>query len=212
MYGQKKRRMRPSVAYFCLRDWTAFDARDMSETSIIASPHDLTPSYRGVHASVDQVLVATTEDKLLLCLQRHESALRHTRADFLRPLPAAGTMLLTFQTATFHDWLGVDKHTWQGVLATALVAVGIWFVISVYHSITRVTIDHVVSEIKAGAEVTPIPSRVASTANSAARWILRRENPTDVIDTRELISTSSTATSVAPEAPAASESNNQTKI
>ncbi len=103
-----------------------------------------------VHLNVQQSIVITTEDKLMLCLQSHIEQVERSR-DWIAPFSLLLSLLLAFVTTDFRDFI-LPKDTWNALFIIILVISMIWLVITLRHASKKPRLDTLISSIKSGLQ------------------------------------------------------------
>ncbi|HWB14584.1 MAG TPA: hypothetical protein VG826_35495 [Pirellulales bacterium] len=78
-----------------------------------------------IHTRLQQEVIATTADKMRLCLQR-TLANATARGQWVAPAGIGITILATLVATDFKDALGLSKNSWNTAFILALGAVGLW--------------------------------------------------------------------------------------
>jgi hypothetical protein len=106
-----------------------------------------------VHFNIRQELIVTTEDKIQLCLRDKLQRIEQSKA-WLTPFGIFLTLLLTFVTTTFRDFL-FPKEVWQAVFVVLTLISFVWLVASWVNRTRAPKLEDVVEEIKKGAVARP---------------------------------------------------------
>ncbi|MGG2053086.1 hypothetical protein ABFY48_01715 [Lysinibacillus pakistanensis] len=67
------------------------------------------------HANISQNVVLTTEDKLELCLLKHQETLK-AKSDWKTPVSILATLVTVLITAEFKSFLGFSADVWKSVV------------------------------------------------------------------------------------------------
>jgi hypothetical protein len=110
-------------------------------------PHILT--VENVHLNVAQELIATTEDKVSLCLHRHLNAVEQRHA-WVGPLGICVALVLCLVTASFRNFI-LPKATWQAIFVILAVASLVWLTVSAWRASKAPSIEDVVARLKASS-------------------------------------------------------------
>lgn len=81
-------------------------------------------------SNIKSDLIEITEDKLENILLKHLKKMG-TRRGWLAPLGLFISVVLANVSATFNEKFGVSASTWEAVFILALIASGIWLVVSI---------------------------------------------------------------------------------
>lgn len=103
------------------------------------------------HVNLAQDAIIITEDKVRLCLMKHLEGLEQRR-QWIAPAGILATLMATFPTTTFNDFVGLKAATWQAVFFLAAVITGGWLVRAVIKSARAPTLDDVVAVMKKVSE------------------------------------------------------------
>lgn len=79
-------------------------------------------------------LIEKTEDKLENVLLKHEKETSKA-VSWITPLALLLTILIVFLTATFKDFLSINKDVWQAVFILGFVATIVWTIVSGFNAI-----------------------------------------------------------------------------
>jgi hypothetical protein len=104
-------------------------------------------------ANLAQELIATTKDKIELCLLHHQQELQSQR-EWTTPFATLVTVLLTLLTADFKDGLGFKKEVWQAIFVVTAIISALWFLYAGAKAIRswwnrKGSIDSIIAELKA---------------------------------------------------------------
>ena len=100
------------------------------------------------HVNLRQELIATTEDRLRLCLRDYAESVAR-RQSWLAPGSLLATFVLVFTTADFKDALGFTVATWEAVFLLCLLASLIWLGFSLYAAWNaKPSIEALIAKIK----------------------------------------------------------------
>ncbi len=100
----------------------------------------------GIHVNLAQDVIVTTADKVKLCLSEHLGRMEKKRA-WMTPLAALVTIVITFVTATFKDWV-LSAAVWCAVFLIAGVISLFWLLYAILQAIKSTKIEDIVEELK----------------------------------------------------------------
>ena len=109
------------------------------------TPQQLTVT--AVHENLSQEVLAITVDKLRLSLNEHAKQLGGSK-DWAAPAGILVTIVLTFATATFQKWGGLEAGTWHTVFAMAGIGTAVWLVATLFGLAKAPTVDQLIEELK----------------------------------------------------------------
>lgn len=122
----------------------------MSEEEATINVRDLAQrlsiDVTGIYVSTAQKVFITTEDKLELWSERYLKYVGK-RSAWATPLGILLTIIVTFMTTTFKDFLAVKASTWEAVFIIAGFLAFLWFLWSVYQAFKATKVD-IVKELK----------------------------------------------------------------
>ena len=95
-----------------------------------------------------QEIFITTVDKARLCLSQALKNMER-RDSWMAPAGILATILGTFLTATFRDFL-FSKDTWEAFFVFAALAALLWLVISVVRRPKAASVDQIIEELRRG--------------------------------------------------------------
>jgi len=87
-----------------------------------------------VHKNVSQVIIVTTEDKLVIDLEKHCKIIQKKR-EWINPLGLFIAILTTILTSKFEEKFGLKPEFWQASFYIVGGGSLIWLIKSVYDSI-----------------------------------------------------------------------------
>ncbi|HTY55766.1 MAG TPA: hypothetical protein VMB26_11220 [Candidatus Binataceae bacterium] len=99
-----------------------------------------------VHLNLAQDAIVITEDKVKLCLLEHLAKLE-SRREWVAPAGILITLLVTFPTTTFNDFI-FKAATWQAGFIIAAILTAAWFIRSLVKAWRTPTVDDVVAVMK----------------------------------------------------------------
>ena len=115
-----------------------------------------------VHKNVAQQFIVTTEDKVTICLTRHQEAVVASR-EWIGPLGSVLSILATLVvTERFRPFLGLNPDQWRaifilgGVLSSGLLAATL---IRTYRKRKERSIDFVINSLKTGSGTIRVEER-----------------------------------------------------
>lgn len=138
------------------------DPERRPDTSIELADHVLSHSH--ISVNVGQEFIATTVDKLELCLIRHQHALQ-LRDRWVAPAGILATVLPAVLGADFTTLLGIEGAMWQALYTVAAVASAIWLLaalVNLARSRKRRGVAFVISEIRRSNPAEPSAPRPVS--------------------------------------------------
>lgn len=100
-----------------------------------------------VHSDLDQEIIQITEDRLRLVLKDHVELIEEKKA-WHTPLGVLIAIAAAFVTADFRDAY-FNAATWRAVFLISGILSLIWLVKAIYRAATSLSIDDIVSKIKA---------------------------------------------------------------
>ena len=110
------------------------------------------------HVNVGQDVIATTEDRIRLCLYKHERGLA-ARDGWVAPVSLVVTILLVLVTSDFHNFAGLSKETWQAVFLISCGLAVIWSIAAIWKAFSvRTSVDSIITELKR----VPLPDGASS--------------------------------------------------
>lgn len=119
-----------------------------------------------LQSSLGEIVIITTEDKIELCLTRHLKDVEKRRG-WITPLGLFLTILLTFLTTDFRDWIGIPKDTWRAVFLIADALFIGWLGVAVKSAWRSQTLRDIIYEIK--------KSSIKSDENGAQNGLVSKE-------------------------------------
>jgi hypothetical protein len=105
-----------------------------------------TVEVTSVHDNVAQEVVRITVDRLKLVLSQHLEDLE-ARRQWIAPLGIVLTLLITFATTTFKEFV-FPAATWEAFFMMATLLCSVWFVRTAYRSWRAGSVDDVVERLK----------------------------------------------------------------
>lgn len=99
-----------------------------------------------VKSNLGEIIIVTTEDKIKLCLVEFLGKVASKR-EWLSPLGIFLTIILTFITADFKDWL-VSKDTWRAIFIIAAVINFLWLIKTLKNIFISCTVEDIMYKIK----------------------------------------------------------------
>lgn len=99
-----------------------------------------------VHLNLEEGFIITTEDKIKLCLIRYLKGLEKKNS-WITPLGLLITVIVTFLTTDFKDWL-FSKYTWQAIFLISGAIFFVWLIFAFFVLCKTKTIEDIVEEIK----------------------------------------------------------------
>ena len=99
-----------------------------------------------LHLNVGQNTIVITEDKVKLCLLEHLGRLE-ARREWMTPAGVLLTLVLTFATTSFKDFLLVAA-TWQAVFVIASALTTGWLLFALRRAWNAPSVDDVVGVMK----------------------------------------------------------------
>jgi hypothetical protein len=127
--------------------------------------HVVTPQMmqdEDIHVNVHQQLIITTEDKVLLCLQKHLESMNRRQA-WVAPAGILVSLALTLLTANFKN-AGLPANTWQALFVLSLVVCLGWLARSLLYLRSTSSIESVLRELKQGSYA-PVPTQKQQDSN-----------------------------------------------
>lgn len=100
-----------------------------------------------VYANLDQDALIITEDRVRLCLLKHLNRLE-ARRHWIAPAGILVTIVATFMTSTFKDFLYLKGATWQAIFIVAGVLTFGWLVWASVRAFRAPGIEDVVATMK----------------------------------------------------------------
>jgi len=99
-----------------------------------------------VHGNLSPEVVSITVDRLSLILHKHGQCLGKSR-DWLAPAGLLLTIVLTFVTTEFRDWL-LPKDSWRAIFFLIGLASFVWLGKTIHTVITAERIEDLVERLK----------------------------------------------------------------
>ena len=99
-----------------------------------------------VHGNLSQQVIQITVDRLSLILHKKAGYVGRRR-EWLVPAGIVLTIVLTFATTTFKDWV-LPAATWSAAFLLVGALCVVWCVIAVFRALTSGTIEDLVEQIK----------------------------------------------------------------
>lgn len=100
-----------------------------------------------VYANIDSNLLIINEDRLKLKLINYKKSV-NDKSQIWTPIGLIISFLLTFATASFNDYLGLSKETWEALFIFLLVGSIGWLIFLLFRMKKRYTIDHLIEDCK----------------------------------------------------------------
>ncbi len=100
-----------------------------------------------IHSNLDQNIIKISEDRLRLYLAEYFKRIEQGK-DWLGYLGIIVTIIITFQTAVFKEFLNLSSATWQAIYIGTLIVCCGFFVKCLYQRLTSLTIDELLEKIK----------------------------------------------------------------
>ena len=95
-------------------------------------------------------LIEITEDKLENVLLKHEKEISKS-ISWITPLAIFLTILIVFLTASFKDFIGINKDTWQAVFIICFGLTFIWTIICCFNAVkyrNQASVKSLIDKIK----------------------------------------------------------------
>ncbi len=92
--------------------------------------HQIVQESSVVHTNVSQDIVVVTEDKLELCLIKHQNNLK-AKNDWKTPVGIFLALLSSLIAADFSEFLTLPAETWQALFILGSTFSGMWSLISI---------------------------------------------------------------------------------
>ena len=93
-------------------------------------------------------IIRITDDKLNVILLENKEAIEK-RSNFLTPLTLLITLVLTFCTNDFKDFLMIPKDAWQGFYMFCILGSAIWLIIEIRKKKKVISVKELVERIRA---------------------------------------------------------------
>lgn len=107
-----------------------------------------------VHTNIAQNFVLITEDKLELCLLKHQGTLK-AKSDWKTPVALIATLIPVLITADFKKTLGLSAETWTAIFVLSCLFTGIWSLKTIHQAYKLKNagdIEKIISDIKKNSE------------------------------------------------------------
>lgn len=99
-----------------------------------------------IFPDLNQDVIVTTEDRLKLKLIDYQGKLGKKK-DWTAPLSIALTIILVLVTTKFQDFI-LPKDTWYAFFIIVLIISIVWFLFSLKHAFSSITIQDLINDIK----------------------------------------------------------------
>ncbi|MFS0689405.1 hypothetical protein AB1K89_09190 [Sporosarcina sp. 179-K 8C2 HS] len=112
--------------------------------------HELVQESSVIHTNVGQQIVVVTEDKLELCLIKHQNTLK-ARNDWKTPVGIFLALSSSLVATEFTEFLTLPAETWQAFFILGSAITGIWSVIAIIKAVNSKdsgNISKIISELK----------------------------------------------------------------
>jgi hypothetical protein len=112
-----------------------------------------TPQYQSdvpvtsVYTNTSQELINITRDRLKIKLLEHIGHI-DKRWTFLGPLSFCASVIMTFATAEFKKWLGIEPQIWCGVYIALLTLGFAVTILKLKYTWSSISIDDFIEKIK----------------------------------------------------------------
>lgn len=103
-----------------------------------------------IHTNISQNIVLTTEDKLEICLRKHQDTLK-AKSDWKTPLGIFITLVTVLITAEFKTVFGLNSDIWKASCFIACALTAGWSLKTLIKAFTlkgEGTIEKIINEIK----------------------------------------------------------------
>jgi len=92
-------------------------------------------------------IIRITDDKLkVILLENKETIVKNH--DYLAPLTLIISLILTFCTTDFKDFLSIGSASWKGLYLALTAGAVVWLIITIRHRNKSITIDELITKIR----------------------------------------------------------------
>lgn len=107
-----------------------------------------------IHANLSQDVVIITEDKLELCLIKHQNTLK-AKSDWKTPVALFATLVPVLLTADFKESMGIPSETWTAIFIISCIITVFWSLTTLYQAYkvkNAGDLKKIISDIKKSSE------------------------------------------------------------
>lgn len=105
------------------------------------------PMVDNFYDNTQSNVIRITDDKLKVVLLENKESLKRNN-DFIAPLSLLISLILTFCTTDFRDFLTIGAPVWKALYLFLTIGSVIWLIIELRHIRKTVTIDQLIDQIR----------------------------------------------------------------